>query len=90
MALRATGDIEGVGGGDYQRIYIPAKVSEDSQYPFEPGESIRLQVAKTTCDREVLVVTSDVLEVDEELTEIELARSSAEVQTELPEIAEES
>lgn len=85
MALQATGEIEGVGGGDYQRLYIPARVSTDSQFPFEAGDGVRLEVVKTTCDREVLVVTSDTLEVDQDLTELEIRRSTREVQTELPE-----
>ena len=88
MALRATGEIEGVGGGEYQRLYIPARVSTDSQFPLEPEDGVSVQVVKTTCDREVLVVTSDVVEVDGEDSEIELVRSSAEIQTELSEVDE--
>lgn len=88
MALRATNEIESV-SGDYQRLYVPARVSSDSQYPFAPGDGVRLQVVTTTCDREVLVVTSELLEVDGELSDIELQRSSAEVQTDLSELAED-
>lgn len=71
MSLTATAEVEAV-GDQYQRIYIPARLSSDSQYPFEAGDGVRLQVAKTTCDREVLVVTSDLLEVDGEAGEIEV------------------
>jgi hypothetical protein len=85
MALRATGEIEGVGGGDYQRMYVPSRLSSDSQYPYEPGEGVRYQVVSTTCDREVLVVLPDTLEIDLEDTELDVRRSTTEVQTSLDE-----
>lgn len=83
MALRATKEIEAVNGGDYQRIYIPAKISIDSQYPFAGGQRVRLQLVETTCERYALVVTSDALEVDLDETVLDLQRSTAEVQADL-------
>lgn len=82
----ACGQIEGVGdGSQYQRLYIPSRVSSDSTFPFRPGDDFRLEIVTTECDREILVVTSDALEVDLEETAVELSRSSREVQTELAE-----
>jgi len=86
MTLTAITEIEGVNGGDYQRIYVPARVSGDSQNPFEPGDDVRLELVETTCNRQVLVVTSDVLEVDPEETELDLRRSTREVQAGLEEV----
>lgn len=82
----ATGEIEGVGGGDYQRIYVPSRVSNDSTFPFSPGDGFRLQIVETICNRSVLVMTSDALELDKDETELVLQRSSREVQTSLEEV----
>lgn len=87
MARSATHEIEGV-GGDYCRLYVPTRVSQDSTFPFAPGDGIRVEIVTTECDREVLVVTSDALEVDGEASELSLTRSSREVQTALEEVEE--
>lgn len=83
LALRATAEIEGFNGGDYQRFYLPTALSGDSQYPFDSGQGVRLQLVETTCDRQVLVVSRDTLEVDLEETDLELKRSTAETQLNL-------
>lgn len=88
MTDSATGQIEGVGGGDYQRVYIPTDLSRDSSYPFDAGDSIRIEAVTTECDREVLVVTSDALEIDADTSEISLRRSTREVQAALEEVEE--
>lgn len=84
--LTATGEIEGVGGGDYQRAYLPKGVTSDSQYPFQVGQKVRYQVVETTCGRRALVMVPEALEVDESSTDLEMQRSTAEVQTGLDEV----
>lgn len=86
MVRRKTGEIEGVGETEYQRLYIPSALRVDSAYPFEAGDGVRLQLVETTCGREVLVVTSDTLEVETETTAIGLTRSSTELQTGLDDV----
>ena len=87
MVRKKTSEIEGVGpDGEYQRIYIPAKLSSDSSYPFETGDGVRLQVVETTCNREVLVLTRDTLEVDLAETDLEIQTASDVVQTDLEEV----
>lgn len=81
MVRSATGEVEGVGGGEYQRIYVPSRVSNDSTFPLSPGDGFRAQIVTTSCDREVLVITSDALEVDPDLSEVSLRRSTKEIQT---------
>lgn len=88
MSRRATGQIEGFGSGNNQRMYLPARISSDSTHPFEPGDAVRYQLVETACERDVLVVTSDALEVDLEATSLELRRSTTEVQTDLQEVSE--
>ena len=83
MVRSKTGEIEGVGNTEYQRLYIPNQLRTDSTYPFKAGDAVRLQLVETTCGREVLVVVSDALEVDVEKTEVEIQRSTKEVQTDL-------
>jgi len=88
MVLESTGQIEGVGGNDYQRLYLPTQLSSDSSWPFSAGDNVRMEVVETTCERGVLVVCSDQVEVDTALTDLELQRSTREVQTSLEELAE--
>lgn len=68
MSLSVVSEIEGIGGGDYQRIYVPTRLSSDSQNPFDAGDRVRLQLVSTSCGRNVLVLTSDLLEIDAEST----------------------
>lgn len=82
MTLQATGEIERI-GGRYQRLYVPTRLSTDSQFPFRPGDGVRFSLVETTCDRQVLVVTSDALEVDPDQTAVEIRRSTNEIQTSL-------
>lgn len=89
MARSATNEIEGVGGDDYCRVYVPTRLSQDSTFPFSPGDGIRLEIVTTVNDREVLVVTSDALEVDLETSDLVLRRSSREVQMSMQEVGEE-
>ncbi|WP_255149785.1 hypothetical protein [Halorarius halobius] len=86
MVRSATGEVEGVGGGDYQRIYVPSRVGNDSTFPFNPGDGYRIQVVTTRCNRDVVVLTSDALELDLEESDVVLQRSSKEVQTSLEEV----
>lgn len=86
MVRSATKEIEGVGGADYLRLYLPTRLSKDSTFPYQAGDGIRAQLVTTTCDREVLVVTSDALEVDQDQSDLELQRSSQEVQTSIKEV----
>lgn len=72
MALSVTNAIEGVNGGGYQRLYIPAGLSGDSQYPFRVHQDVRLELVETTCERHALVILPTPLEVDREATEIGL------------------
>ena len=85
MVRSKTGEIEGVGATEYQRLYIPNQLRTDSTYPFTAGDPVRLQLVETTCEREVLVVVPETLEVDVEETEIEIKRSTREIQTDLVE-----
>jgi len=78
MTRRATNSIESVGEGPYQRVYIPASLSDDSTYPFEPDDEVRLQLVETTCDREVLAISPERLEVDVEATAIEISEAPTE------------
>jgi len=86
--LKTTGEIEGVSGGRYQRCYIPNAVSSDSQYPFAPGQKVRYQLIETTCGRWALVIVPEALEVDTEITDLEMQRSTSEVQTDLQEVTD--
>lgn len=86
MSRRATSEVEGVNGGDYQRLYVPTRLSSDSQYPYDPGDGVRLQTVTTVCDREVLVVVPDALEIKDDATDLELQRSSTEEQLDLSEV----
>lgn len=84
----ATTEIEGVGGGDYQRIYVPTDLSRDSCYPFDAGDPVRIETVSTECDRTIVVMTSDALELDVDSSELALRRSSREVQAALEEVAD--
>lgn len=68
MSLSVVSEIEGIGGGDYQRIYVPTRLSSDSQNPFDAGDRVRLQLVPTSCGRNVIVLTNDLLEIDAEST----------------------
>jgi hypothetical protein len=84
MTADATGEIEDVAGsGDYQRIYVPVNLATDSQWPFAPGDGVRLQIVETTCNRTVVALTSDMLEVDADETELEVAATDAYEQVDL-------
>lgn len=83
VALRATGEIEGFNGGDYHRFYLPTAISGDSQYPFDSGQGVRLQLVETVCGRQVLAITPETLEVDVDGSNVELQRSTAEKQLDL-------
>lgn len=89
MARSATNELERV-GGDYCRLYLPARLARDSAFPFRPGDGVRVEIVETTCEREVLVITPDALEVDVDATALAVGRSSREVQTALDEGVTES
>lgn len=45
MALKGTGSIyEHVKGKMY--VYIPASVRDDSQFPFQPGEKVKVSIGQ--------------------------------------------
>lgn len=81
MALEATGEIEAV-NGPYQRLYVPARLSSDSQYPFDAGDDVRLAVIETTCERRVLVICPGPLAVDAEVTDLVIEQSGGTVDIE--------
>lgn len=70
MALSVTTAIEGVNGGGYHRMYIPARLSDDSQYGLRAGQEVRLELVETLCERMALVVLPAPLEVDREESSI--------------------
>lgn len=79
--MRATTQVEAV-AGEYQRLYIPSDLSRDSQYPFTPGDNVRLQVLETENNRPVVAIVPYQLEVCLE-SSIELQESSTETQLDL-------
>lgn len=83
MARSVTTEVRSVNGGGYQRIYLSTRLTDDSVYPFAIGDPIRAQLVTTTGDKEVLVVLPETLEVDIDATELELRRSTQEVQVDL-------
>jgi len=87
--LKTTGEIEGVSGGRYQRCYLPTALTSDSQYPFSPGQKVRYQLVETNCGYWPLVVVPETLEVDQEVTDLEMRRSAAEVQTDLEKVGDD-
>lgn len=88
MTLSATNALEGVNGGGYHRLYIPASLSGDSQYPLRSGQDVRLELVETRCERQALVVLPTPLEVDKEATELEIQVAET-TQASLEEVAHE-
>lgn len=87
--LRKTAEIEGVGSSDeYQRLYFPSKLTDDSQYPFDAGDGVRIENVTTSCDRRAIVILPETLEVNRDETDIEVRRSSTERQLDLTEVPE--
>lgn len=87
--LRKTAEIEGVGSSDeYQRLYFPSKLTDDSQYPFDAGDGVRIENVTTSCDRRAIVILPETLEVNRDETDIEVRRSSTERQLDLTEVSE--
>lgn len=83
MPVRNTTQIEAVTGGPNQRVYIPQKFRVQHDYPFRPGESVALQLVETSDGRPVVVMTKETIQVDEEITEITLERSTSDIQSNL-------
>jgi hypothetical protein len=87
MVDEATAKIEDVNGdGTYQRFYVKKALAGDSCWPFRPGQNVRLHLVETTCDRQALVITPAVLEVDQDATDVEIERTSQEVQQTLKDV----
>lgn len=87
--LRKTAEIEGVGSSDeYQRLYFPSKLTDDSQYPFDAGDGVRIENVTTSCDRRAIVILPETLEVNREESNISVQRSSTERQLDLTEVPE--
>jgi hypothetical protein len=87
MADDATATLEDVNGnGDYQRLYVKKTLADDSAWPFRTGQDVRLQLVETTCGRQAVVVTPATLEVDGELTELEIERTAKEIQQTLEDL----
>lgn len=83
MVRSVTTVIRSVSGGEYQRLYLKTGLTGDSAYPYAVGDPVRAQLVGTTGDKEVLVVLPVTLEVDVDATELELCRSTQEVQVDL-------
>lgn len=88
MPVRETTKIEAVTGGPNQRIYVPSDMRVQHDYPFRAREPIALQVVETVCGREVVVLTKETVQVDEDKTTLQLERSGSDIQADLEEIAE--
>ena len=87
MAADATAKVEDVNGdGEYHRLYVKKTLTGDSAWPFRIGQHVRLQLVETTCDRHAVVVTPATLEVDQDVTALEIERTSKEVQQTLEDV----
>ena len=87
MAADATATLEDVNGnGDYHRLYVKKALAGDSAWPFRAGQNVRLQIVETTCERQAVVVTPATLEVDDELTDLEIERTTKEIQQTLEDV----
>lgn len=88
MPVRETTTIEAVAGGPNQRVYIPQEFRVQHVYPFRAKEPIALQVIETACGREVVVLTKETVQVDEEESTLSLERSGSDIQSDLTALAE--
>jgi hypothetical protein len=87
MAADATATLEDVNGnGDYHRLYVKKTLADDSGWPFRTGQDVRLQLVETTCGRQAVVVTSAALEVDEDITDLGMERTTKEIQQTLEDL----
>ena len=89
MAREANTEVEGVNGGDYQRLYLPTRLTSDSQYPYEAGDGVRVELVSTDCGRVVPVVVPASLEVNLEASVLSLTRPRDGRQSDLSEVAPE-